>query len=109
MLLNFEQLVDVRDTSDVVLFLLSGQIRSGEGQSELGQQTAVITAGPGDAEPPGENVQLCLQEPHLVRQLSPGGRDQARVDTGVETSARVDTERVAFLGGGASQDRHQAE
>ena len=88
------------------------QIRSEQrlGQRELGQEAAIIPGGgPGDAEPPGENVQLCLQEPHLVRQLSPGGRDQARVDTGVETSARVDTERVAFLGGGASQDRHQAE
>ena len=87
---------------------------SGLVSTRLSLQPPVISSPgrrgpPGDAQPPGEDVQLSLQQPHLLSQLGSGGRDQGGVDTGVQTSARVDTEGVAFLGGGASQDRHQAE
>ena len=84
-------------------------IRSENQTGQLCQETpSVVRPGPGDAQPPGEDVQLGLQQPHLLGQLGPGGRDEGRVNPGVQTSARVDTEGVALLGGGASQHGHQA-
>ena len=77
--------------------------------AQLCQEATIIrSASPGDAQSPGEDVQLSLQQPHLVSQLGSGGRDQGRVNPRVETSARVDTQGVALLGGGASQHRDQA-
>ena len=83
------------------------QIRSNRDQLRQ-ETTIVLRARPGDAQPPGEDVQLSLKQPHLVSQLGSGGRHQGRVNPRVETSARVDTQGVALLGGGASQHGDQA-
>ena len=95
--------------SEVVLYLLSDQVRWRLRLGQLCQETTIVLrARPGDAQPPGEDVQLSLQQPHLIGQLGSGGREQGRVNPWVEASARVDTKGVALLGGGASQHGDQA-
>ena len=59
------------------------------------------------AQPPGEDVELGPQQPHLVPQLRPGSRHQGGVQPRVETAPGVDAEWVTLLGRGAAQDRDQ--
>ena len=75
-------------------------------QEEPGVQR-VVPASRAHAQPPREDLELCLEQPDLVPELGPGLGHEAGVYARVEAAPGVDAERVTLLGGRAAQHRDQ--
>ena len=57
----------------------------------------------GHSQPPCEDLQLGLEQPHLVPQLGPGLGNQVGVNPRIQSSSRVNAKGISFLGRGSSQ------
>ena len=77
-------------------------------QEEPGVQR-VVPASRAHAQPPREDLELCLEQPDLVPELGPGLGHEAGVYARVEAAPGVDAERVTLLGSRAAQHRDQPE